>query len=80
MHLQNTAIHTYIHTYIHILGGEFAFVAFGIAERMNLISPMLAKLLLTTVIVMSCMYVQCMYVCIYVLHLCSRMVQIKDVQ
>eukprot|EP01037_Dinobryon_pediforme_P018840 gene18840-19156_t len=30
-------------------GGEFSFVAFGIAERMHLISPTLTKLLLTTV-------------------------------
>lgn len=30
-------------------GGEFAFVAFGMAERLGLLSPALTKLLLTTV-------------------------------
>lgn len=30
-------------------GGEFAFVAFGMAERLGIIEPQLCKLLLTTV-------------------------------
>jgi hypothetical protein len=40
--------YAYIHIYIYI-GGEFAFVALGIAERSGLVDPQLCKLLLTTV-------------------------------
>lgn len=34
---------------VHLQGGEFAFVAFGMATNLGIIEPQLCKLLLTTV-------------------------------